>query len=197
MTTGSVRGKCWAPQAGQSRRQPACDGTLGAPGGKEVRVGAAGCCWRRLILFCLRTLIRAKVDEIGFDASPHFAPGDPMDRLVRELLRRGFAVAIESWPLDGRPYPDVRWVVREQRYQRILFEPRNDVPVRSVIGPIQRIIPNDRSDRGRNEIAFINTIRERHGAPPFAGTQEIVDHARDGGHTPLVTWNRLADGSVT
>ena len=31
MTTGSVRGKCWAPQAGQARRQPASATSDGAP----------------------------------------------------------------------------------------------------------------------------------------------------------------------
>ena len=31
MTTGSVRGKCWAPQAGQARRQPASAGSDGLP----------------------------------------------------------------------------------------------------------------------------------------------------------------------
>ena len=31
MTTGSVRGKCWAPQAGQDRRQPASATSEGAP----------------------------------------------------------------------------------------------------------------------------------------------------------------------
>ena len=31
ITTGSVRGKCWRPQAGQSRRHPACDITEGWP----------------------------------------------------------------------------------------------------------------------------------------------------------------------
>ena len=40
MTTGSVRGKCWAPQAGQARRQPASAGSDGraAVGAEAVRL---------------------------------------------------------------------------------------------------------------------------------------------------------------
>ena len=43
ITTGSVRGKCCALQAGQSRRQPPCDTLVGAPQLEQKRCRACQC----------------------------------------------------------------------------------------------------------------------------------------------------------
>jgi hypothetical protein len=154
-------------------------------------------CWNWLIRFYIDVLVDAKVDVIGFDASPDFHPGDCMDRLVRDLIKKKFEVLIESWPLRGRTYPPVIWIIREQRFQRIKFDPRNDPRVETVEGTIQRIIPADDSPAGQAEIERINVIRERFGASPFSSTQEIVDSARAEGHVPLVRSRQLMLGAVT
>lgn len=154
-------------------------------------------CWNWLIRFYIDVLVDAKVDTIGFDASPDFHPGDCMDRLVRDLIRKGFEVLIESWPLRGRTYPPVNWIIREQRFQRIKFEPGDDPPVGSFEGTIRRIVPSDDRPRGQEEIERINQLRTRHGASTFSSAQEIVDSIRADGHIPLVRSHQLMSGAVT
>lgn len=153
-------------------------------------------CWNKLIRFYISVLVDAGVDAIGFDASRDFHPGDCIDRLVRELIAAGIEVMIEPWPLRGRTYPPVSWIIREQRFQRVKFDPRDDAPVEMVEGTIYRVVPADDSCRGREEIEFINHIREEAGESTFSNTQEIVDSVRSEGHIPLVRWHQLTSGSV-
>lgn len=174
-----------------------CDGFfLPTPFGR-IRLLPQCLCWNKLISFYISMLVDAKVDAIGFDASPDFHPGDCMDRLVRRLLAAGIEIMIESWPLSDRTYPPVSWIIREQRYQRIRFDPRDDVPVEMVEGTIYRIVPADDSPIGRDEISFINRIRMDHGQSTFSNTQEIVNNVRSDGNIPLVRSRQLISGSVT
>jgi hypothetical protein len=165
----------------------ACDGwSFPTPFG-SIRLLPECLCWQGLIRFYISVLVDARVDVIGFDASPDFHPGDCMDRLVRQLIGGGIEVMIESWPLSGRTYPPVSWIVREQRYQRIRFDPRDDIPVEMVQGKIYRIVPAHDSERGIEEINFINTIRIRHGQSPYPyNSRQIADIVTSDGHIPLV-----------
>lgn len=183
-----VPGAGWiADQVRFLRMLGLCDGfSLPTPFGR-IQLLPRCVCWNRLIRFYISVLVDARVDAIGFDASPDFHPGDCMDHLVGQLIAAGIEVMIESWPLRGRTYPPVSWIIREQRYQRIRFDPRDDLPVEMVDGNIYRLVPAHDSERGVEEINRINRIRTGHGQSPFPyNSLEIADIVRSDGNIPLV-----------
>ena len=110
-----------------------------------------------------------------------------MYQLVEELLDSGLEMAIEPWPRAGRSYPRVSWIIRELKYWQILGELDHDLdtdkaPLKSVRGPIYRIVPNHRGERGRAEINSINALA----GTSYKFTREIVESVQDDGHIPMV-----------
>jgi hypothetical protein len=61
ITTGSVRGKCWVRQDGQSRRQPASTTLLGAPQFEQKRSQVGG----EKVLACLERLGVGRIERDG------------------------------------------------------------------------------------------------------------------------------------
>jgi hypothetical protein len=153
--------------------------------------------WKRFVLANIQVLLDARVDTIGFDASFDFHEGDCMYQLVEDLLDSGIEMMIEPWPRAGRSYPSVSWIIRELKYRQILdeleHEPDSDkAPIKSVGGPIYRIVPNHRGERGREEINSINVLA----GTRYKFTNEIVESVQDDGHIPMVRWHQLQNGDV-
>ena len=142
--------------------------------------------WRRLVMSQIEVLLNAQVDAIAFDHSNDFDHAHCMYQLVVDLLARSrpTEVMLEAWPLKGRLYPPVNWILRESWYQHIQSGASGTdqwAQLRDVPGQIYRIVvqdPHDLSDGG------------------YANAQEAVNRIRHDGHIPVVAYNLLVSGDV-
>ncbi len=150
--------------------------------------------WKQFVKANIKSLLDAQVDAFGFDHSYDFFPGDCMDQLVREILASGKEVMIEPWPRKDREYPEVSWIMGEEKFQQIKHERHSDqAPLEEVKNQtIYRIAPNHNSLDGRD---LLRKIREDYGVI-YNTTQDVVDSVLRDGHIPMVPASQLLSGSL-
>jgi hypothetical protein len=150
--------------------------------------------WKQFVKANVQVLFDAQVDAIGFDHSYEFFPGDCMDQLVREILASGKEVMIEPWPRKDRSYPEVSWIMGEEKFQQVKHRPHSDqAPLENVKNQkIYRIASNYNTCEGQ---AIFKEI-EDYGVV-YTNTQDAINSILQDGHIPMVSASQLLYGSLT